>query len=117
MSEVLLQEWLVFLNNGIDGRKHFKGKMFVKAHEKTYVFDALKPFWEEYLDHQVKIDTLGEIMLGKEKVDITDKQCIGGVLRYPREGDTYGSKNLSKVLLNYKIPVFWRHMVPIVEKE
>jgi hypothetical protein len=44
-------------------------------------------------------------------------EIVWWILRYPQKWDIYGSKSLSKYLLNNKIPVFWRTSIPVVEKQ
>ncbi|USN55962.1 MAG: tRNA lysidine(34) synthetase TilS [Candidatus Peribacteria bacterium] len=38
-------------------------------------------------------------------------------MRFPKVGDKYGSKSLTKIFLNKKVPLFWRNFIPILEKE
>ncbi len=116
-SYSFLQIFYKFLTKGTKGRLFFDNHYFFVAHKKLYVVKHTKKFWEEEVNKERKITTLGENKTGDFVRNITDQKLIGGTIRFPRQGDQRKGKRVKKRLLNKKIPLFWRNYIPVIEQE
>ena len=86
------------------------------AHKRCYLIATTKAFWEKELHLEKKIDKKGIMVFGNYQVDIP-KELIWAVLRFPKTGDHYKGKLLTKRAINEKIPIFWRNILPLAEKD
>lgn len=116
-SYSFLQIFYKFLTKWTKGRLFFDNHYFFVAHKKLYVVKHTKKFWEEEVKKERKVTKLGEYKTGDFIRNITDEKLIGGIIRFPRQGDQRKGKRVKKRLLNKKIPLFWRNYIPVIEQK
>lgn len=117
ISQTMLQDFLIFLQNSTKGYKYLNGVYFFKSHGQIYIIKAGQNFRQKKLAHIKKIDKIWIYEISWIKINIDDKKYIWWKLRFMKEGDVYRSKNLNKYFINKKIPIFWRNFIPLVIKD
>lgn len=111
-----IDELTNFLSTKDDGYKYFNNTYFFIAHGDIYIIKAPEFFWQKDLNISLDIKETWEIIFDWLYLDI-DEKWIWATVRYPKEWDQYKSKNWNKYCINQKIPIFWRHFVPIAVKD
>lgn len=104
------------LQKGSDGfREVGKWTLFL-AHQQIFLIKGKARFREKELKLEKPITQSGIQTFGAFQLEIPEN-LIGATLRFPKLGDHYQGKLLSKWALNHKIPIFWRNALPLAEKE
>ncbi len=116
-SGTFLQIFYKFLTTWKQWHIKFNNYYFFIAHKKLYVIWHPQEFWKIENKKERQIDKLGNYNLGDFVWCISNKELIGGVIRFPREGDRRKGKRVKKRLLNKKIPNFRRNFIPVIEKK
>ncbi|MDO4714115.1 MAG: tRNA lysidine(34) synthetase TilS [bacterium] len=86
------------------------------AHQHFYFFPTKEAFWEKEIRFEKEILAEGMQTFGLFQLEVP-AELIGAKLRFPRPGDKFHGKSLSKWAINQKIPLFWRNTLPLAEKE
>lgn len=89
---------------------------FFQAQEKLYLFKTNKRFWEKELHLEKKITESGVQIFWNYKLDIPE-ELIGSLLKFPQSWDRYRNKSFTKWTINQHIPIFWRNILPLAEKD
>lgn len=87
------------------------------AHWRYYIMQAKPRFWEKEPHLEKKITLSGMQNFWKYWIDIHDSKLIGSTIRFPQEWDTFHGKLFTKWCINHKIPLFWRNVLPLAEKD
>ncbi len=114
VNKETLKDFVRFFNTAEQGYKYVNWVYFFLSHGKIYIIKAKQNFWEKYIEKTEIIDKLWKVNIGKEVVNIEDEDLVWLEIRYPKEGDKFGSKSWSKYCINQKIPMFWRNFIPVV---
>lgn len=99
-----------------DGRFYIGSWQIVIAHQRFYFFPSREAFWEKEIALEKEILAEGIQTFGLFQLEVP-AELIGAKLRFPRPGDKFHGKSLSKWAINQKIPLFWRSTLPLAEKE
>jgi hypothetical protein len=111
-----IQELTKFLKINESGYKFFNTTYFFKSHGNIYIISAPVGFRQKHIDKKHPIHSVENILRENQTYEISKKEYINAVLRYPQKGDTYKNKTRNQYCINQKIPLFQRNFVPIIAK-
>lgn len=111
-----IKDILSRLKNNWEGFQELKDRVIFIAHSQIYFIQSNKKFWEKELILEKEIKESWVQCFWKYKLDIPE-ELIWSKLRFPKTWDHYKNKLLTKRALNEKIPVFWRNILPLAEKD
>ncbi len=104
------------LQKGSNGFRELGKWTIFLVHQQIFLIKGKARFREKELQLEKTITQSGIQTFGAFQLE-TPEFLIGARLRFPKAGDHYQGKLLSKWALNHKIPVFRRNALPLAEKE
>lgn len=110
-----LNELLQRLKNSWEGFHELQNRTLFHSHSETYFIQSTKKFWEKELHLEKLIKTAWIQNFWKYLLDIPEN-LIWATIRFPKPWDHYKNKLLTKRAINQKIPIFWRNILPLAEK-
>lgn len=116
LNRGVFEEIFSLLSSRQSGHMQYAGWWIFQSHGFLYVIKSHEKFWKDSPLFTQKIVSGWRVIVGDFVWDISD-MYIWCILRFPKVGDKYGSKSLTKIFLNKKVPLFWRNFIPILEKE
>jgi len=111
-----LNELLQRLTNNGEWYHVFEWRTLFHSHSEIYFIQSDKKFWEKELHLEKEIKTAWIQCFWKYKIDIPSS-LIWTTIRFPAPWDHYKNKLLTKRAINQKIPIFWRNILPLAEKD
>lgn len=111
-----LSQWQQRLTTSTEGFRQYADRTFFLSHGKGILIQNPTRFREKTLILEKKIETWWLQNFGLFWLEIPET-LKGVTLRFPRDGDRFHWKSLTKWANNHKIPLFRRNALPLAEQE
>jgi hypothetical protein len=110
-----INQLLQRLKNEWEWYHNLQERYIFRSHSQIYFIHSNKKFWEKELHLEKIIKNPWIQVFWKYKLDIPEN-LIWSTIRFPKKWDHYRNKLLTKRGINQKIPIFWRNILPLAEK-
>ena len=111
-----INQLLERLKNDWEWYHTLQGRTLFHSHWQIYFIQSDKKFWEKELHLEKLIKNPWIQIFWKYQLDI-QKNLIWTTIRFPKSWDHYKDKLLTKRAINQKIPIFWRNILPLAERD
>lgn len=111
-----INQLLTRLKNDWEWSQKIWTRTVFNSHSQTYFIESIKPFWEKELKLEKQIKNSWIQCFWKYKIDVPE-ELVWSTIRFPKPWDHYKNKLLTKRAINEKIPIFWRNILPLAEKD
>ena len=110
-----INQLLQRLKNEWEWYHNLQDRYIFHSHSQIYFIQSDKKFWEKELHLEKPIKNSWIQIFWKYQIDIPE-DLIWATIRFPKPWDHYKNKLLTKRAINQKIPIFWRNILPLAEK-
>ena len=111
-----LLELLWFVREAQNGYKYYQWLCVFVSHQCLYFFAWPDRFWELAIALKEEIASIGVVSFGDFCFDVGES-AVGETMRFAHSWEQFHDKSVSHYLREHQIPLFWRRMVPVIEKK